>query len=71
VQVIETSKTKLKVDHLNTLTSIANLASTYRNQGRWDDAKELKVQVIKTSKTKLGVDHLNTLTSIANLALTF
>jgi hypothetical protein len=34
VKVIETSKTKLGVDYLDTLTSIANLASTFWNQGR-------------------------------------
>jgi len=68
---METSKTKLGVDHPDTLTSMANLASTYRNQGRWDDAEKLEVQVIETSKTKLGVDHPDTLTSINNLAFTW
>jgi hypothetical protein len=34
VQVIETSKTKLGVNHPDTLTSMANLALTYQNQGR-------------------------------------
>jgi hypothetical protein len=59
------------VDHPSTLTSMANLASTYRNQGRWDDAEKLEVQVMETSKTKLGVDHPDTLTSMANLAFTW
>jgi hypothetical protein len=49
---------------------MANLASTYRNQGRWDDAEKLEVQVMETSKTKLGVDHPATLTSMNNLAFT-
>jgi hypothetical protein len=40
---MEASKTKLGADHLNILTSIANLAATYKNQGRWDAAKELEV----------------------------
>jgi hypothetical protein len=43
VQVMETRKTKLGVDHPHTLTSMANLAATYRNQGRWDAAEELEV----------------------------
>ncbi|KAK4033241.1 hypothetical protein C8A01DRAFT_50136 [Parachaetomium inaequale] len=34
VQVMEIRKTKLGADHFSTLTSIANLAATYRNQGR-------------------------------------
>jgi tetratricopeptide (TPR) repeat protein len=71
VQVMETRKTKLGADHLNTLTSMANLAATYRNQGRWDEAEKLFVQVIETRKTKLGADHPNTLASIANLAATY
>ncbi|KAK4194082.1 hypothetical protein QBC40DRAFT_321804, partial [Triangularia verruculosa] len=68
--VIETSKTKLGADHPDTLTSIGNLASIYRNQGRWGEAEKLEVQVIETSITKLGADHPYTLTSIANLAFT-
>ncbi|KAM7211693.1 HET domain containing protein, partial [Rhypophila decipiens] len=71
VQVMETRKTKLGADHPSTLTSMANLASTYRNQGRWDDAEKLFVQVMETSKTKLGADHPDTLTSMANLASTY
>jgi hypothetical protein len=70
MQVIEISKTKLGEDHPSTLTSMANLASTYRNQGRWEEAEQLFVQVIETSKTKLGDDHPSTLTSMANLAFT-
>jgi hypothetical protein len=49
---------------------MANLALTYRNQGRWDAAKELFVQVMETSKKKLGADHPSTLTSMNNLAFT-
>jgi hypothetical protein len=47
---------------------MANLASTYRNQGRWEEAEKLEVQVMETSKTKLGADHPSTLTSMNNLA---
>ncbi|KAH6665619.1 P-loop containing nucleoside triphosphate hydrolase protein [Halenospora varia] len=70
-EVLEIEKRDLGADHLDTLTSIANLASTYRSQGRWDDAEELEVQVMETSKTKLGADHPDTLTSMANLAFTW
>jgi hypothetical protein len=70
VQVIEAMKTNLGADHPDTLTSMGNLAATYRNQGRWDAAKELDVQVMETSKKKLGADHHSTLNSMANLAFT-
>ena len=43
------SKTVLVEEHPNTLTSMANLASTYRNQGRLMEAEELEMQVMKTS----------------------
>jgi hypothetical protein len=68
---METRKTKLGADHPSTLTSMANLASTYRNQGRWEEAEELDVQVMETRKTKLGADHPDTLTSMNNLAFTW
>ncbi|KAK4220592.1 kinesin light chain [Podospora fimiseda] len=50
---------------------MANLASTYRNQGRWEEAEMLFVQVMETRKTKLGAYHPYTLTSMANLASTY
>ena len=70
-QVLEIEKRKLGTDHPDTLTSMANLASTYWNQGRWDQAEELEVQVMETRKRKLGADHPDTLTSMANLASTY
>ena len=50
---------------------MANLASTFWNQGRWDAAEDLFVQVMETSKKKLGADHPSTLTSMNNLAFTW
>ncbi|KAF1807874.1 hypothetical protein P152DRAFT_383950, partial [Eremomyces bilateralis CBS 781.70] len=66
VQVKETRKRVLGAEHLDTLTSMANLASTYRNQGRWKEAEELE-----TSSRVLGAEHPDTLTSMANLASTY
>jgi Tetratricopeptide repeat len=43
VQVMETRKRVLGKEHPDTLTSMANLASTYGNQGRWKEAEELFV----------------------------
>jgi uncharacterized protein involved in tolerance to divalent cations len=45
VSVIETMKRVLGEEHLDTLTSIANLASIYKDQGRWKEAEELEMQV--------------------------
>jgi hypothetical protein len=49
---------------------MANLAATYRTQGRWEEAEQLDMQVVETRKTKLGEDHPGTLESMANLAFT-
>jgi len=56
----------LGLNHPDTLTSVGSLASTYRDQGRWDEAEKLSVEVMETRKTKLGADHPDTLTSMAN-----
>jgi len=64
VQVMETRKRVLGEEHLYTLTSMGNLASTYRNQGRWKEAEELDVQVMETRKRVLGEEHPSTLTSM-------
>ncbi|KAJ2892346.1 kinesin light chain [Zalerion maritima] len=48
-----------------------NLASTYRNQGRWKEAEDLFVQVMETRKRVLGAEHPDRLTSMSNLAFTW
>ena len=47
---METRKRVLGQEHPDTLTSMANLASTYRSQGRWKEAEELEVQVMEARK---------------------
>ncbi|KAF6817935.1 Kinesin light chain 5, partial [Colletotrichum sojae] len=70
-EAVSTRTELLGQEHPDTLTSVANLASTYRNQGRWKEAEELEVRVMETSLRVLGEEHPNTLTSVANLASTF
>ena len=48
-----------------------NIASTYWNQGRWNEAEKLQVQVMDMRKKLLGEEHPLTLTSMANLASTY
>ncbi|KAG4431757.1 hypothetical protein IFR05_012756 [Cadophora sp. M221] len=71
VLVMETSSRVLGQEHPDTLTSMANLASTYRNQGRWKEAEDLFVLVMETRKRVLSQEHPDTLTSMANLASTY
>lgn len=50
---------------------MANLASTYSDQGRWKAAEELQLQVREISKKRIGAEHSSTLTSMANRAPTY
>jgi len=71
LEVMQRYRRVLGQENPNTLTSMANLASTYRNQGRWKEAEDLGVQVMEMRKRVLGVEHPETLSSIANLALIY
>jgi hypothetical protein len=70
-QVFEAQKTKLGTESPYTLSSMAWLASMYRNKGLWGEAEELEVQVMETRKRELGAEHPDTLISMANLAATY
>src|SRR5436309_15314421 len=71
VQVMEMRKRVLGAEHPDTLTSMGNLASTYRNQGRWKEAEELELQVMETRMRVVGAEHPDTLASMYNLAATY
>ena len=51
-------------EHLDTLTCIAGLAGTYRNQGKLDEAEELEVQVMEMKIKILGPEHPDTLKAL-------
>jgi len=54
VEVMDMRKKLLGTEHPDTLTSMANVASTYQNQGRWNEAEQLKVQAMDMSKKVLN-----------------
>jgi Tetratricopeptide repeat len=58
---------------METLTSMAWVASTFRNQGRWAEAEKLDVQVMEIRKIVLRpeAEHPSTLTTTGNLAYTY
>ena len=68
---MDMTKKHLGAEHPDTLNSMAILASTYRNQGRRNEAEQLEVQVVNMRKKHLGAEHPDTLTSMANLASTY
>ena len=51
---MQAKQSLVRPDHLDTLTSMANLASTYHSQGRWDEAEKLFVDVINATEAKPG-----------------
>jgi hypothetical protein len=63
VQVMETSKTKLGVDHLDTLTSINNLAFTLKGNGKEIEAIRLIEDYIRFRKRVLRLDHPHSILS--------
>ena len=67
---METRKRVLGEEHPSTLTSMAHLASTYRDQGQGKEAEELGVRILEMRKQMLGEEHPSTLSSMSNLALT-
>jgi len=66
-----TRKKILGKEYPDSLISLTNLASTYRNYERWKEAEEVKGQVMKTSLRILRKEHPNTLNSMANLAFIY
>ena len=66
---METRKKILGLEHPYTLTSMHNLALTFKSQGQWRMAEELFIQVVEIRKRVLGVEHPDTLASIKSLAV--
>ena len=72
IQVLDMRKTLLGAEHTDTLTSMTNLASTYCQQGKLNEAEHLMAEVldISLSEKLLGAKHPITLLTITltNLA---
>jgi hypothetical protein len=68
-KVLEAMKRTLGDDHPNTLLSMNNLAMSYSNLGRQQEAIELGEEVLKARKRTLGEEHPDTLVSMNNLNL--
>jgi hypothetical protein len=56
-------------DHPDTLTARGNLAASYREAGRADQAIAIEERVAADMERLLGPDHPHTLTAKANLAM--
>jgi non-specific serine/threonine protein kinase/serine/threonine-protein kinase len=58
-------------DHADTLRSLSNLASAYRQAGRLAEALPLYKEGLERDKAQLGPDHPETLDNMSNLALAY
>ena len=63
VQVMKTRKTKLGVDHPDTLTSMNNLAFTWKGNGKEIEAVSLVENCVRISKPCFRVDHPHSISS--------
>ncbi|KAF4634885.1 hypothetical protein G7Y89_g3214 [Cudoniella acicularis] len=57
--------------HPDTITSLADLATTYYQQGRLAEAERIGIEVLKLQKEALGERHPSTIILMANLASTY
>ena len=64
------AKKNNKILVLDTISIAANLAATYRHQGRFDEAEKLELDVLEKRRRILGAEHPDTITAAANLAAT-
>jgi hypothetical protein len=63
VQVLESRKKKLGVDHPDTLISMDNLAFAWKGTGRETEAVRLVEECVQSQKRVLGLNHPHTISS--------
>jgi Flp pilus assembly protein TadD len=61
-------KEVLGTEHPHTLTSMSNLASVLRSQGKYEEAEAINRQTLAQGEKVLGPEHRFTLKSMSNLA---
>jgi tetratricopeptide (TPR) repeat protein len=70
-EVLRLRRDKLGADHSDTLDALHNLASSYRQAGRLEEALVMFEEVLRLRREKLGADHPDTLTAMHNLASSY
>jgi tetratricopeptide (TPR) repeat protein len=70
-KAVETRRARLGPDHLDTLTSVHDLAMAYLQSGNTDLAVPLFEQALRLLRAKLGPDHTQTLASMNDLAVAY
>ncbi|MEL7142217.1 MAG: tetratricopeptide repeat protein, partial [Cyanobacteria bacterium J06573_11] len=67
-QSLKICKEQLGDKHLDTASSLNNLAGLYESQGRYSEAEPLSLEALEINKVKLGERHPDTARSLNNLA---
>jgi tetratricopeptide (TPR) repeat protein len=62
---------QLRPEHIDTATSLDNLAELYRSQGRYEEAEPLYNRALTIREQQLGASHPETASSLNNLALLY
>jgi len=70
-KVLEARKRTLGEEHTDTLVSMGNLARSYSDLSRLQDAVELEEKVLEARKRTLREEHPDTLVSMGNLARSY
>ncbi len=67
----ELDRKVLGPEHPDTLNAMANLANSYFDAGRKDEALKLREEVLALSRKVLGPEHPDTLGAMRNLAISY
>jgi tetratricopeptide (TPR) repeat protein len=70
-RVVSKQREKLGADHPDTLASMQNLANSFIDAGRMEDALSLSEKVVAVRRDKLGPDDPVTVASMGHLAATY
>ena len=62
-------KRELGAEHVNTLITAGNFASSLSKQGRHAEAEKMQREVLAVQHRELAAEHTNTLATASNLAL--
>ena len=71
LQCCTVAEIRLGTDHLDTATSLNNLANLYNLQGRYSEAEPLYLRSLSINETQLGADHPAVAASLNGLALLY
>ncbi|MCJ1475400.1 hypothetical protein MMC13_004062 [Lambiella insularis] len=66
-QVLEADKKALGPEHIDTITSMNNVAEMLSRRGKPEEAVEMQRRAVKTSQTVRGLDHHETVALMDNL----